>query len=36
MQAMSKDPNALPILNKMVDDVMESSGIKTWDNEELS
>lgn len=36
MQAMSKDPNALPILNKMVDDVMESSGIRTWGNDELS
>lgn len=36
MQAMSKDTNALPILNKMVDDVMESSGIRTWGNDELT
>lgn len=36
MQAMSKDPNALPILNKMVDDVMESSGIRAWGNDELT
>lgn len=36
MQAMSKDPNALPILNKIVDDVMESSGIRAWGNDELS
>lgn len=36
MQAMSKDPNALPILNKMVNDVMEASGIRTWGNDELS
>lgn len=36
MQAMSKDSNALPILNKMVDDVMESSGIRAWGNDELT
>lgn len=35
MQAMSKDEKALPILNKMVDDVMESSGIRTWNNEDI-
>lgn len=35
MQAMSKDPKALPILNKMVDDVLDSSGIRSWNNEDI-
>lgn len=30
VKAMSKDPKALPILTKLVDDVMESSGIRKW------
>lgn len=28
--AMSKDPRALPILTKLVDNVMEASGIRNW------
>lgn len=28
--AMSKDPKALPILTKLVEDVMASSGIRNW------
>lgn len=36
MAAMSKDPNAAPVLNKIVDDVMASSGIRDWGNEELT
>lgn len=30
LQALSKDPNTAPILTKLVDDVMESSGIRRW------
>lgn len=30
LQAMSKDPQALPILTKLVEDTMESSGIRNW------
>lgn len=36
MQAMSQDLNALPILNKMVDDVMDASGIRGWGNDVLT
>lgn len=36
MQAMSKDPKALPILNKIVDDVMNASGIRGWGNDALT
>lgn len=36
MQAMTKDPQAAPILNKIVDDVMASSGIRDWGDEEIS
>jgi len=30
MRAMSRDPKAAPILTKLVDDVMASSGIRNW------
>lgn len=30
MRAMSRDPEAAPILTKLVDDVMASSGIRNW------
>jgi len=30
LKAMSKDPQAAPILTKLVDDVMEASGIRNW------
>lgn len=30
LQALSRDPNTAPILTKLVDDVMESSGIRRW------
>lgn len=30
LAAMSKDPNAMPILTKLVEDVMAASGIRNW------
>lgn len=36
MQAMAKDEKAAPVLNKIVEDVMASSGIRDWGNDEIS